>query len=107
MTTDTIYNERRRNRALLGLCPRCNKLCDRLPEFRTCSACAKARHQKHDKPAEKKELCLCGRFAIRYKNGWVCAGCDEKERRRKANEDRCGDGRGIQTYSVALRGFTL
>jgi len=106
MTTDTIYNERRRNRALLGLCPRCNKPCDRLPEFRTCSACAKARHQKHDKPAEKKELCLCGRLAIRYKNGWVCERCDRIEA-MQANISKCGDGRGIQTYSVALRGFTL
>ena len=105
MTTDAIYNERRRNRALEGCCPRCGKPCDRLP-LRTCIACGNARHQKHDRPAEKKELCLCGRLAIKYKNGWVCERCDKIEA-AQANISKCGDGRGIQTYAVRLRGFTL
>lgn len=60
------YNRLRRERATLGLCPRCNKPADRLPQFKTCSACSAARHQKVEAVGDEVKACLCSKPAVRY-----------------------------------------
>ena len=47
--------------------------------------------------------CLCGEQAIKYRNGWVCARCNELEKDHHRNE-ASGSGKSYadHVFSVAL-----